>query len=211
MVELSLVPLVGMAVSRGVFRGACGLQKTLGSLSADGWGCVPTMLVVCPETSQHWSLLAVGWGQVLVSRWLPPGELTSVSTPTYLLHQCLCPHSEPQLPPASLEIFQDQQVGLAQASVKSLLSPWVPVCMRPSVCPSRVEFMFCPVLWSSCNEALLVFKAKCSGRPLPMPDPQTGEPDVGLRTFIPVGEPLRYSYFLVSGSPTQQVRDLIVS
>ena len=29
-------PLVGRAISRGVFRGGCEL-----SLSADGWGCVP--------------------------------------------------------------------------------------------------------------------------------------------------------------------------
>ena len=30
----------------GVFRGSCGLKKTLGSLFADGCGCVPTFLAV---------------------------------------------------------------------------------------------------------------------------------------------------------------------
>ena len=45
-----------------------GLRKSLGSLSADGWGCVPTLLVIRLEASQHWSLQAVGWGQVLVPR-----------------------------------------------------------------------------------------------------------------------------------------------
>ena len=60
--ELGLGPLVGRAMSRG----GCELRKSLGSLSADGWGCVPTQLVVWLELSQHWYLQAVGWGQVLV-------------------------------------------------------------------------------------------------------------------------------------------------
>lgn len=30
-------------------------KKTLGSLSAGGWGCVSALLVVWPEASQHWS------------------------------------------------------------------------------------------------------------------------------------------------------------
>ena len=44
--ELGLVPLVGKAV----------LRKTLNGLSADGWSCVPALLVVWPEAAQHWSL-----------------------------------------------------------------------------------------------------------------------------------------------------------
>ena len=35
--------------------------------------------------------------------------------------------------------------------------------LKPCVCPLRVEFIFTPVLWSSCTQALLAFKAKCSG------------------------------------------------
>ena len=35
--------------------------------------------------------------------------------------------------------------------------------MRPCVCPPRVESLFTPALWSSCNPAPLAFKAKCSG------------------------------------------------
>ena len=62
-VELGLGPLVGKAMSRGMSRGSCGLRKSLGSLSTDGWGCVPTQFVVWPEAFQHWSLQAVGWGQ----------------------------------------------------------------------------------------------------------------------------------------------------
>lgn len=65
-VELDIGPQVGRAMSRGMSRGGCGLRKPLGSLSAAGWGCVPTQLVVWPVASQHWSLQAVGWGQILV-------------------------------------------------------------------------------------------------------------------------------------------------
>lgn len=58
--KLGLVPLVIRALSRGVFRGACELIMTLDSLSADTWGCVPTLLVGWPEMSHPWSLEAVG-------------------------------------------------------------------------------------------------------------------------------------------------------
>ena len=43
-----------------------------------------------------------------------------------------------------------------------------------------------------------------------MPDPQARQPDVGLRTLSPVGEPLQYNYFPVCGSPTQWVWDLSI-
>lgn len=65
-IDLGLGPLVGSAMSKGVSRGSCGLRKSLGCLSGDEWGCVPTQIDVWPEASQHWSVQAVGWGQVLV-------------------------------------------------------------------------------------------------------------------------------------------------
>lgn len=46
-------PLVGRAISKGVFRDNCGLEKSLGSMSADLWSYVPTPLAVWPEVSQH--------------------------------------------------------------------------------------------------------------------------------------------------------------
>lgn len=58
--ELDLGSLVYSAMPRSVSRGGCGLRKSLGSLSFDGWDCVPALLVVWPEVSQHWSLQAVG-------------------------------------------------------------------------------------------------------------------------------------------------------
>ena len=44
--KLDLIFLVGWAASGGVFGGVCELSMTLGSLSANGWGCVPVLLVV---------------------------------------------------------------------------------------------------------------------------------------------------------------------
>ena len=41
--------------------------------------------------------------------------------------------------------------------------PWVLVHTRPCMCPPRVEFLFPPVLWNSCNQASLAFKARFSG------------------------------------------------
>ena len=45
---------------------------------------------------------------------------------------------------------------------------------------------------------------------LPLPDPQVGKPDVGLRTFTPVGGLLWYNFSSVCESPTQQLRGWIL-
>ena len=44
--RLDLVFLVGRSKSGGVFWGVCELSMILGSLSANGWDCVPVLLVV---------------------------------------------------------------------------------------------------------------------------------------------------------------------
>ena len=61
--RLDLVFLVGRIVSGGVFWGVCELSMILGSLSANGWGCVPVLLVVWHRVSSTvacWSLSGVG-------------------------------------------------------------------------------------------------------------------------------------------------------
>ena len=50
-VGLDIVFLVGRATSSGVFWVVCDLSMILGSLSANGWGCVPVLLVVWHGTS----------------------------------------------------------------------------------------------------------------------------------------------------------------
>ena len=57
--RLDLVFLVGRTMSGGVFWGVCNLIKFLGSLSANGLGCVPVLLVVWHKVSRTgacWSL-----------------------------------------------------------------------------------------------------------------------------------------------------------
>ena len=61
--RLDLVFLVGRTMSVGVFWGVCELIMILGILSADGWGCVPLLLVVwhgVSSTGTFWSLSGAG-------------------------------------------------------------------------------------------------------------------------------------------------------
>ena len=99
----------------------------------------------------------------------------------------------------SQETLQEPQAGLTQILVESLLCPGTQ-CTRNPVCTFQE--------WSLCVP-------QSSGAPTdpqpqmlggllpPVPDPQAWAPDKGLRTLTPVGEPLRYSAFLVCGLPTR--------
>ena len=61
--RLDLVFLVGRTASGGVFWGVCDLIMILGSPLANGWGCVPILLVVwhgVSSTGTCWSLSEAG-------------------------------------------------------------------------------------------------------------------------------------------------------
>ena len=61
--RLDLVFLVGRTMSGGVFWGVCEFIMILGSLSANGWGCVPVLLVVWHRLSRtvaFWLLSGAG-------------------------------------------------------------------------------------------------------------------------------------------------------
>ena len=61
--RLDLVFLVGRTASGGVFWGVFDLTMILGSLSANGWVCVPVLLVVWHKvhsTVACWSLSVAG-------------------------------------------------------------------------------------------------------------------------------------------------------
>ena len=73
--EADLVFLLGRTVSSGVFWGVCDLIMILGSLSANGWHCVPVLLVVWHRVSSTVALLVVEWSWVLALRWRSLGEL----------------------------------------------------------------------------------------------------------------------------------------
>ena len=65
--RLDLVFLVGRTVSGGMFWGVCDFIMILGSLSANGWGYVPVLLVFC-QGVQHCGLLVIEWSWVFVLR-----------------------------------------------------------------------------------------------------------------------------------------------
>ena len=57
------------------------MQEDFKQPSTDECGYVPALLFVSSKESQHLNLEAVGWGQVLMSKWQCLGELTLMSTP----------------------------------------------------------------------------------------------------------------------------------
>ena len=100
--------------------------------------------------------------------------------------------------------FQYLWVGLAQSSVESLLCAGS-LCMSYLCASTRVESLsLSPVKLLYSSPAVLQNQMLWRLL-LPLPDPQTGEPHVELRTLTPLGDPLLYSlfffFFLVCGSP----------
>ena len=111
-------------------------------LSADGWGWVPSLLVVWPEATQHWSLprlfLGANGGLWEGSRQgiLPRTSVASVLVLTVR-------HSHP-LP--LQETCQHQQVGLVQSPMGSLLLPLGPDVHTTLCVPSKSAVSVSPCL-----------------------------------------------------------------
>ena len=130
------------------------LSKTLSCLSGDGWGWLPSLLVVWPEVTQQWSLPGL-FGGANGGLWegsrqgvLPRTSAASVLVPTVS-------HSHP---PPLQETLQHQQVGLVQSPLGSLLLPLGPDVHTTLCVPSKSGSLFPPVLSKSCNQIPLAFK-----------------------------------------------------
>ena len=79
------------------------------------------------------------------------------------------------------EAHQDQQVGQTQNPFKLLSLHWVSECVRFCMCFIRVESLLPTVLWFSCRQVPLAFKARHSeGLASWLQDPQSGELNVDL-------------------------------
>ena len=173
-----------------------------------------SMLVIWPEASQHWHLQALGWDQVLALMSQDVSHQKSSCGWTFLnvsATSVYVPRVSRGSPCLARRLSQDQQVDLSQALIKSLLLPWVLVCMRSCVHPPRMESLFFPVFWSSCCQVLLAFKTKCSGGLSSWcQTPRLGSLTWGSELSV-LWENLWYSCSLVCGSSTQGVLDLIVS
>ena len=136
--------------------------------------------------------------------WLP-GEFIPMNTPWYLCHKCLCSQGKlPLLPPLpSQEALQDQQVGQVQAPMK-LFFLLVPVHLRFFLCTSfKNEVSISPSLVGEVHLRHTGLQSQALGACLQ-------DAGLGLKTLTPVGEPLKYNYSLVCGSPTWGVWNLII-
>ena len=126
--------------------------------------------------------------------------------------QCPCPHGEPQPPPASAG-DPPTLAGRSGSVSYGISAPSLWVLMHTLLCvsPSRVESLFPPVLSKSCNQIPLAFKSLIIWEfLLPLPDPQVGKPDMGIRTFTPVGGLPWYNCFPVCESPTQWLCHMVL-
>ena len=109
------------------------LRKTLIRLTAQGWGWVPSVLVVWPEATQHWSLPGL-FGGANGRFWesshqgvLPGTSAASVLVPTVSHHH----------PPPLQETVQHYQVGLVQSPLGSPLLPLGPDVHTTLCVPSK--------------------------------------------------------------------------
>ena len=129
-----------------------------------------------------------------------------------LLHQCPCPCGECLLPHTITGDHTTLAGSFGSGSCR-VTAPFLQalVCERLYLCPPRLESLFPPVLWKSCNQILLAFKVRFPGDLPSLCCPQAEKPDVGLRMFTAVRELLWYYCSLVCGLPTQQIWDFILS
>ena len=74
--------------------------------------------------------------------WQPLAGLTAIDSFPNCCCQCLCPCSEPQLPPPLQETLQYQQLGLAQCFMGSLLFPLGPGANETLCAPSSSGVCF---------------------------------------------------------------------
>ena len=122
------------------------LSKTLNCLTADVWGWVPSLLVVWPEATQHWSLPGL-FGGANDRLWegscqgvLPRTSAASVLVP-------MVSHSHP---PASAGDPPTLAGRSGSVSMGSLLLPLGPDAHTTLCVPSkRVESLFPQVLQSN--------------------------------------------------------------
>ena len=76
--EIGVGPLADRAISRDVSSGSCGLRKSLGNLSAEEWGYIPSLQVVLPMCANSGDCTLLGVARSRCLNREPPGELMSV-------------------------------------------------------------------------------------------------------------------------------------
>ena len=168
-------------MSRGMFRGGCGLWKSLGSL------CWWVGLCSCPVGCSAWALPgsyrllggARSWCQMVASRRVHADEYSPVLPPP----MSLSPQWAPAVPTSPGDLARPAgRSGPASYEVTVFAldpSEHKTLCV-PSKC--GVSFFPIPVEFLHLNPGDL--QSQMLWRLLPISDPHMGEPDVRLRTLL---------------------------
>ena len=157
-VELGLVPLVGRAVSGGCLPGRFFTQEDFKQPV-----CWWVGVCSCPVGCLVWGIPELGptgyWvgtgisGKMAAFKRAHATEYSSVSLSLQSATATATSTGDPPIP----------AVSLVPSLMRSLLFSWVLVHTRPDMHPPTVEFLFPSVLWNSCNQTPLAFKARFSG------------------------------------------------
>ena len=147
----------------------------------------------------------------LGAKWWPLRELTLMIFPRASATSVLVPTVSHNWPSSPQETLQEQQVGLAQAPVESLLFPgpqctWNLVCTLPGW-----GLYFLQSCGAHALKACWPSKSNALGTPPPNANPPGWEAWCGAQNSHSLWEPLKYNYFPVCGLFTWWVWNLIIS
>ena len=123
----------------------------------------------------------------------------------------LAPTVEPQVTPTSPGDPLRPSGSSGPISCWVTVLPWVPVSMKPCVHHPNMESLFPLVLWSSCTQGLLAFKAKCFGAYPPDARLPGWGAWCGTQKSHYYEELLWNNSFPLWESPTWWILDLIIS
>ena len=151
----------------------------------------------CP----HWRLWAIVWGPVSTLKSHDGGRQHYVPRATHS-HRRLASPGDPPRPAGTFGPgFYQITASAPGPSARGILC--VSFRSEASLSPSPVGLLR---LSSAGLRTQMLW-----GVLFPVLDPQAGEPDVGLRTLAPAGEPLPHNYSPVRASPHLGAWDLITS
>ena len=198
-------------MSRDMLSRQLCVQETLSSLSPTEEGCDPTLLVVWHPNNGDYRLLGgarFSWKNGGLQEGSCQWVLLRIPLPVSLSPQwaTAAPYTGNLLIPAGRS-SQAPKWSLFPIPQPCPTAPRGLTCTRPCVCSPRMDILFPPVLWSKPTG---LQSQMFWGLLLLLPEPQAGEPNVWFRSLTLMGEPVQYNYFLVCGTSTQWVLDLIL-
>ena len=179
--------LQGVCLTQGSTSGLQHCRQTFYPLSHQG----------VLKASQHRDLPAVEWGQLLRKKAASSRAHISEYSPVLLPPLFLSPQWATAIPWRSFTPGgTPKPEGRSGPGSYEVTAFPCPVHMRPCLLPSKSVVCLSPVKCLGSRSTGIQSQILCWGFLLPVPDAQTGDSDVELRTVTPMGEPLWYNYFL---------------